>query len=398
MDSEVRQRFAMDTPTTKPIAPAKFRKALGHYPTGVALVASRDAVGTPVGMVVGTFTSVSLAPPLVAFLPDRSSTSWPRIREAGRFCVSVLGAGQEEVCRSFFTKEMDRFQRYCADDAPSGSPRVSGAVLWVDCAVESVIEAGDHDIVLGRVQDIAVPESPALPLLFLRGGYGAPAPLSLQAESPEPGARLRLADAVRPEAEAIARELGLECLVSAAMDDHVVSLVAAGVGSSPHGSPTRVGAAFPLAAPFGPLFAAWASPAEQETWIARSSQLLGEQGGRTAREDLEAVRALGYQVTTGRATADRFERVVENGANDTDRAGDLLRRIAERGPEPGLRVPLRELTDVTSLAAAVHTADGRVGLSLHLIGFTGNETPDRLVECRDRLLAGVERARALIGS
>ncbi|MFF3500244.1 flavin reductase [Streptomyces sp. NPDC003247] len=388
----------MEAPPTGSIAPAEFRRALAHYPTGVALVASREADGTPVGMVVGTFTSVSLEPPLVSFLPDRTSTSWPRIRKAGRFCVSVLGAGQEQVCRSFFTKEAGRFQHHCGSDAPSGSPRVDQAVLWVDCDIESVVEAGDHDIVLGRVRDIEVPASPVLPLLFLRGGYGAPAPLSLQARSSEPGVRLRLADAVRPEAEAIARDLNLECLVSAAVDDHVVSLVAAGVGVSPQGSPTRVGAAFPLAAPFGPLFVAWASPAEQDAWITRSGHLAGEQGGRTAREDLAAVRALGYQVTTGHATADRFERLVENGALDTGDAKDLLRRLVDRGPEPGLRTALHELTEVTSLAVPVRTADGTVALSLHLIGFTGDESPDRLPACRDRLLAGAERARELISS
>ena len=66
----------------------EFRRILGHYPTGVcAITAVSD--GRPVGMVVGSFTSISLDPPLVAFLPDRKSTTWAAIQAAGRFCVNV---------------------------------------------------------------------------------------------------------------------------------------------------------------------------------------------------------------------------------------------------------------------------------------------------------------------
>src|SRR5437588_8121068 len=124
------------------IAPTDFRRVLGHYPTGVAVVTARQDDGTPVGMVVGTFTSVSLDPPLVGFLPDRSSTTWPRIRETGSFCVNVLSAAQEQVCRAFATKAADRFDVHGAGDAGSGSPRLTGTALWVDCDIESVLPAG----------------------------------------------------------------------------------------------------------------------------------------------------------------------------------------------------------------------------------------------------------------
>ncbi|MCB2062129.1 MAG: flavin reductase family protein, partial [Novosphingobium sp.] len=71
------------------IDPAHFRQVLGAYPTGVAVITAMDTEGAPAGMVVGTFTSVSLDPPLVGFLPDKSSSSWPKIESAGRFCVNV---------------------------------------------------------------------------------------------------------------------------------------------------------------------------------------------------------------------------------------------------------------------------------------------------------------------
>ncbi|MFC8361288.1 flavin reductase [Streptomyces griseorubiginosus] len=372
-----------------------FRSALGNYPTGVSVVASRSFDGTPFAMVVGTFTSVSLDPPLVGFLPDRSSTTWPRIRETGRFCVSVLAADQENVCRAFVMKTSDRFDVHAGENTAAGSPRVRGAVLWIDCDIEDVLPAGDHDMVLGRVRELTVPERSGLPLLFLRGGYGAPSVPSIQTEAPGLGAQLRLADLVRPEAEAIARDLGLECLVSGVVDDSVVSLAAAGIGTSPGGSGTRVGATFPLAAPFGPLFAAWADETQQQAWRERGARLTNMPARPSTDSDLQAVQDLGYQVTTGHATADRFERAMT--VADADPAA-VLRDLVERGPEPGLRRPVEQLSEVTSLAAPVRDRYGRVVLSLHLIGFSGAEPPARLRVCLERLLEGAARADELLSA
>ena len=81
--------------------PGRFRHVLGHFPTGVVVVTAMHEEGGPVGMAVGSFTSVSLDPPLVAFLPDRSSTSFPKIRDAGSFCINVLANDQEHVCRAW---------------------------------------------------------------------------------------------------------------------------------------------------------------------------------------------------------------------------------------------------------------------------------------------------------
>lgn len=377
------------------VSAADFRRALGLNPTGVAVIMAKAAEGEPVAMVVGTFTSVSLDPPLVGFLPDRASTSWPRIREAGSFCVSVLAANQEHVCRAFFTKAQDRFDVHTEQRAPSGNPSVVGAVLWVDCEIEDVLPAGDHELVLGRVRDLGVPPDAGLPLLFVRGGYGSPSLPSIQVAGSGLGGPLRLADLVRSEAEAVANDLDLECLVSAAVDDAVVSLAAAGIGSGSGAGSTRVGATFPLAAPFAPLFVAWSDAREQAAWQERGRRLTGRSDDTLGQEQLQAVRELGYDLTTGQATADRFERSVTD--EDADRA-DVLRELAERGPEPGLGRPIEELSDVTSLAAPVRDHEGRVVLTLHLIGFTGSESPQRLRECLDRLLVGAERATQLVGS
>ena len=152
-----------------------FRRVLGHYPTGVCVVTATDRTDAPVGMVVGSFTAVSLEPPLVAFFPDRRSTTWPRIEAAGRFCVNVLAGDQRALCRTFATPAADRFANIGWRRSPGGSPILDDVVAWIDCALHAVHAAGDHYIVLGRVEALDIVRADQ-PLLFFRGRYGNFAP------------------------------------------------------------------------------------------------------------------------------------------------------------------------------------------------------------------------------
>ncbi len=153
-----------------PFDSAKYRQVLGHFPTGVTVItAALD--GAPVGMAVGSFASVSLEPPLVAFFAGLGSSSWPKIQAAGSFCVNILAEDQEGVCRRFASKEEDKFAGLGWSPAGSGSPLLDGVVAWIDCEIESVTDAGDHVCVMGRVRDLSVGHDGA-PLLFFRGGYG----------------------------------------------------------------------------------------------------------------------------------------------------------------------------------------------------------------------------------
>ncbi len=282
--------------------PAFFRYVLGQYPTGVTLITASQIDGEPVGMVVGTFTSVSLDPPLVAFLPDRKSSSWPKIRDAGAFCANVLTAGQQDVCRAFARKQDDRFSASKWIPTESGSPRLDGAAAWIDCTIDNVLGAGDHDIVLGRVRDLGVGDSAELPLLFLRGGYGSfsiPSIHSLDTDLPR---HMRAVDTARTEIESIAADLGLECLVSVAVDDTVVVVSAAGVERSPHGAPSRVGISFPLAAPLAPVHVAWAGENAERRWLANGREVVGSVKADIAHAELDLVRRQGYAVSTGSAT------------------------------------------------------------------------------------------------
>jgi flavin reductase (DIM6/NTAB) family NADH-FMN oxidoreductase RutF len=154
----------------QPFDSATYRQVLGHFPTGVTVVTAATD-GVPVGLAVGSFSSVSLDPPLVAFFPDRSSSSWPRIEAAGAFCVNILGEDQEDVCRRFAMKGDDKFNGLGWKATATGSPLIEGVIAWIDCEIDSVAEAGDHFCVIGRVRDLAVGHDRG-PLVFFRGGYG----------------------------------------------------------------------------------------------------------------------------------------------------------------------------------------------------------------------------------
>ncbi|MGW2931389.1 flavin reductase family protein [Streptomyces sp. NPDC001156] len=162
-----------------PVDQGEFRRVLGGFATGVTVVTAPAADGAPApaGFACQSFCSLSLAPPLVAFMVGRTSATWPRIARAGVFCVNVLGAGQGELCRAFAVSGADKFAGVAYDAAPvSGSPRLAGAAAWVDCTIHTVHTGGDHLIVVGRVDALGTGEAAGGPLLFHRGRFARLAP------------------------------------------------------------------------------------------------------------------------------------------------------------------------------------------------------------------------------
>lgn len=151
-----------------------FRQVLGNYPTGVTLVTAENDGAC--GMVIGSFGSVSLDPPLVQFMPAKSSTTWERIESSGSYCVNVLGSDQLDMCNSFFDKSKDPFDVIEWRAGPSGSPIVDGALAYIDCDIDVAHDAGDHLIVVGRVLELGVGDTESGPLIFFQGGYGDFAP------------------------------------------------------------------------------------------------------------------------------------------------------------------------------------------------------------------------------
>ncbi len=152
---------------------ARFREVLGHFATGVTVVTAM-AEGEPVGFTCQAFTSLSLAPPLVALAPGKNSTSWPRIAAAGAFCVNIRAEGQEALCRDFAVSGGDKFAGVGWRPAANGAPLLDGVLAWVECDLLLVHDAGDHELVIGRVQEMGV--TGGSPLVYYRGGFGRFAP------------------------------------------------------------------------------------------------------------------------------------------------------------------------------------------------------------------------------
>ncbi|GGY73423.1 monooxygenase [Streptomyces olivaceoviridis] len=156
-----------------PVGQAEFRRVLGSFASGVTVITAPATGGEPgpAGFACQSFSSLSLDPPLVCFMAGRTSTTWPRIARAGVFCVNVLSAGQDELCRAFAVSGGDKFAGVAYDPAPvSGSPRLAGAAAWIDCAVHAVHTGGDHLVVVGRVAALDA-DGTAEPLLFHRGRF-----------------------------------------------------------------------------------------------------------------------------------------------------------------------------------------------------------------------------------
>jgi len=148
---------------------ATYRRVLGHVPTSVAVVTAIDGDGNPAGMTVGSFSSVSLDPPLVGFFGDRQSRSMPRILAAGSFAVSILAESQQEHSSAFAARGGDRFAGVSWHLSELGSPHLDGSVAWIDCELESAAEVGDHNAVIGRVTRLEVAGANPRPLIFFRG-------------------------------------------------------------------------------------------------------------------------------------------------------------------------------------------------------------------------------------
>jgi flavin reductase (DIM6/NTAB) family NADH-FMN oxidoreductase RutF len=148
----------------------RFRDVLGTYPTGVCVVTAIDAEGQRHALVVGSFASISLDPPLVGFFPDKKSSTWPLIAATGRFCVNVLGADQLALCQRFAARGQDKFGELAHSASPAGLPLLDDAIAWLDCTLERVVEIGDHWLAVGAVEALDRRDD-GNPLLFFRGGY-----------------------------------------------------------------------------------------------------------------------------------------------------------------------------------------------------------------------------------
>jgi len=146
-----------------------FRDAMGCFATGVCLATSKAGDGSPVGLTVNSFTSVSLDPPLVLFCLDKAADCLDVFTTASGFAITVLAADQQELSVRF-AGHPDRWAGVATEIWESGAPVVTGGLAAMDCARHAVHDAGDHVILVGRVLRLhSRPEG--APLLYFRGGY-----------------------------------------------------------------------------------------------------------------------------------------------------------------------------------------------------------------------------------
>jgi 3-hydroxy-9,10-secoandrosta-1,3,5(10)-triene-9,17-dione monooxygenase reductase component len=152
------------------IDPQHFRKSLSAYPTGICVITATAEDGLRHAMVVGSFTSISLDPPLIGFFPAKSSSSWAAMKDIGHFTVNVLGASQLAQCKQFARSGADKFGDLVHGISPGGHPLIEGSIAWMDCSLDAIHEIGDHYLVVGRVNSLDG-DPQAEPLLFFGGAY-----------------------------------------------------------------------------------------------------------------------------------------------------------------------------------------------------------------------------------
>jgi len=164
--------MALAAPTTAPAAPdaRAFRDSLAKFATGVAFVTAAPD-GKPAGLIVNSLTSVSLEPPLVSFAPARRSLTWSSMRPTRRFGVNVLGRRHEEFARRATPAGADRFAGLDWELGRGGVPLLTDALATLECEIVAEHPAGDHWIVVGRVDDLRI-SAIEDPLVFFAGAFG----------------------------------------------------------------------------------------------------------------------------------------------------------------------------------------------------------------------------------
>lgn len=368
---------------------------LGRYPTGVCVIAATTEAGNAVGMTVGSFTSVSLDPPLVAFLAAETSTTWPQIQQVGRFSVNVLAAGQEPICRAFSRTGGDKFAGVDWHPSAGGQPIINGASAWLDCIVEDVHRAGDHFIVTGQVTELDI-GSPLLPLLFFQGGYGRFTTESLVTADRGLVQQLRRVDLLRSEMEVLAATVGVECITATRVGDEIV-IVACAKRPDATTTPSYVGSRYPFMAPVGAVFAAWADEDVFARWVRRDRGLMTEDDEAAHRASLREVVLRGYALgveRAGAATGSRLEEAFTlTGLVSEDELPTVLQQIgAELNP-----VSLRdEAFQLSGLTAPVFGPGGTVAFGLSLNGFQGLVTLSQVSEYAGHLTAAARRMSAAL--
>lgn len=159
----------MDVMSSTDLSPTSLREAFGHFPTGVIAIAA-ELDGVRVGLAASTFVPVSLDPPLVSFCVQNNSETWPKLKDLPALGISVLGEAHDAAARTLAAKTGDRFAGLDTHSRDSGAVFVHGTSVWLESSVEQLVPAGDHTIVVLRVNELTVHDDVA-PIVFHRSTF-----------------------------------------------------------------------------------------------------------------------------------------------------------------------------------------------------------------------------------
>ncbi|SDB81990.1 NADH-FMN oxidoreductase RutF, flavin reductase (DIM6/NTAB) family [Raineyella antarctica] len=374
-----------------------FRNVMGHYPTGVVIVTGVHPDGEPLAMVVGTFTSVSLEPPLVAFLPMKTSRTFLRLQECPSMCVNVLTGKQEHIGRTIASRRSDKFAGLDWYPSPSGNPILADSLAWVDVRLVDTIEAGDHWIAMCAVTDLAV-TNPVAPLIFFQGGYGSfviPSLIArIEADITE---AVMDAESARPTLERLAVTYDCEVTLLTVVNPNELATISSAVGPSAQ-SADGLGLRIPIIPPIADVYVAEGTPEEQEDWLSRAR---GADEGllQTFRDRLAFARERGYLMSflpagnvnpyasVTRATQ-RYARGELTPAQEREiRSEIILSQVSYEviDIDPSCRY------DVGMLVATIHDAAGRPVHMLRMAQFPRDVAGRQVQEWIDGMLAGVRQ-------
>lgn len=360
--------------------PMMFREVLGHYPTGVVVVTGIADDGAPAGMVIGSFTSVSLDPPIVAYLPSKTSKSFARLRQSKTFCVNVLSADQEHLCRLFAGSTEDKFAGLRWTPTPSGAPILDGSVAWIECSLREVLDGGDHYIVLGDTTALGV-QNPAPPLLFFQGGYGRFSHGSLAMPGGVDFIRsVQSAELLRGRLEDLARKFSAQCDATVRDGREGVLVFRASRGVSGSGG-SLIGARAPISAPIEPLFVDGTLITEDE-W---SASMRDAEARREALEQLSRVQERGWSLVLKGTEDDgdlenvvrRYSQQPRTPAADRDFLGHVAAMAPQREPET---IDPEAVYDVLYIAVPVYDSCGRAALTLKLSQLPSGAKGEQVLE------------------
>ena len=152
------------------VTEADFKAAMASFGSGVVVVTTTDASGVPYGFTATSFASVSKSPPLCLVCPGHAAEALPALRAEKRFAVNILSRSQEALSVKFATHGIDKF-----DGVPfrlgkeTACPLLDGALVALECRTETLLTAGDHDVLIGRI--LAIEVDAGDPLFYFRGRY-----------------------------------------------------------------------------------------------------------------------------------------------------------------------------------------------------------------------------------